>query len=123
MSPGWGIRTTTTETSVNKVQQERGIEMVSDFNDRIELRGLRQRLEELERRMDCIEGQRSNDYATPEEAASILKMSQNNIYRLIRTRKIKAEKIGRSYRISMSQFNHSEDNDIKELKEKIFGSD
>jgi excisionase family DNA binding protein len=95
--------------------------MTNDIDSRIEIKEIKQMLARIERRVCKLENQNTNEYATPDELADLLKTSPNNIYRKIRSGEIKAQKLGRSYRIPMNQFRHVKDKSNEDLKEKIFG--
>jgi excisionase family DNA binding protein len=93
--------------------------MGNETSDRIDMREIRQALDRIEQRVRKLESQNSSEYATPNELAVILKTSPNNVYRKVRNGEIKAQKLGRSYRIPMHQFCQSESR-FDDLKHLIF---
>jgi excisionase family DNA binding protein len=78
--------------------------MANGMEERIEIREIKQALARIEQRLGELEGQKRSDYVTPDELAATLKTTPNNVYRKVRKGDIKALKVGRSYRIPMSQF-------------------
>jgi excisionase family DNA binding protein len=101
--------------------------MGNEINNTVEMRELRQALTKIEQRVRKLENQNTSEYATPNELAIILKTTPNNVYRKIRNGEIKAIKMGRSYKIPMSQYRPAEggfETKFNEkLKAKIFGND
>jgi excisionase family DNA binding protein len=97
--------------------------MGNETSDMIEMRELRQAIFRIEQRVRKLENQNSSEYATPNELAVILKTTPNNVYRKIRNGEIKALKMGRSYKIPMSQYRRVEGSYEEKIKAKIFGND
>lgn len=70
---------------------------------------LEQRVEQLEREIREIKEQKKNEqYLSPKEFAEKMSCSQSFVTKLIREGEIKALKLGKRFRIPMSQFEEKE---------------
>lgn len=70
---------------------------------------LEQRMEQLEREIQELKEQRkAEQYVTPKEFAERMTCSQSFVTKMIKEGQIKALKIGKLYRIPMSQFEEKE---------------